>query len=360
MVDRPRPLKAEFLQALTVFHPQARLYPLAGIASAHACPEPFLVGHGLYWPWRCFIYRRIAGCHMGLPPPPQCCMPSDDAPGARPSALSPNRKRPDRGGHSASQRSSATTAPGEGARDWRRSRLSDLAGGGAFFSKEEGIGTCAYLAAYGLFVDPRGRWRGCPCTFALCLWVVGVWRSLRASWGYGVHNMGLYVDPLTDSRPVPRGGGLRRAPIIFFWVSGARWPGENRGFVSIRRLLSLFWWAAVVLAALFLWGGRPIARARSPGPLLGGRYDLRNDSRVRDLSHGSAAHVLSASVRLACSPSFWEFVFDRSRRRASESLVGACRPRRWPWYLVLVQGGSGRRLAFSRASRQSCGAKMAP
>ncbi len=31
----------------------------------------------------------------------------------------------------------------------------------ALFSKEEGIGTCAYLAAYALCIDPKGFWRGC-------------------------------------------------------------------------------------------------------------------------------------------------------------------------------------------------------
>src|SRR4051812_13806233 len=35
----------------------------------------------------------------------------------------------------------------------------------ALFSKEEGVGTCAYLAAYGLCVDPRGVRRG-----LLALW----------------------------------------------------------------------------------------------------------------------------------------------------------------------------------------------
>ena len=82
----------------------------------------------------------------------------------------------------------------------------------ALFSKEEGIGTCAYLAAYGLFADRAGRWQGC-----MALWpyvgVVVVWRALRRHWGYGVQNMGLYVDPLTD--PGPFTAALaRRAPLL--------------------------------------------------------------------------------------------------------------------------------------------------
>jgi hypothetical protein len=68
----------------------------------------------------------------------------------------------------------------------------------ALFSKEEGIGACAYLAAYGLFVDPAGRWLG-----GLRLWPYAVtvvaWAALRAYWGFGVRDVGLYIDPLTDT-----------------------------------------------------------------------------------------------------------------------------------------------------------------
>jgi hypothetical protein len=80
----------------------------------------------------------------------------------------------------------------------------------ALFAKEEGIGTCAYLAAYGLFVDRAGRWRGCLALVPHGVTVV-VWRLLRDSWGYGVRNVGLYIDPLTDPGPYLK---------AFAW----RWP----------------------------------------------------------------------------------------------------------------------------------------
>ncbi len=67
----------------------------------------------------------------------------------------------------------------------------------ALFSKEEGIGTCAYLASYALFADPAGRWRGLLALGPAAAAVVG-WAGLRASWGYGVRDLGLYIDPLTD------------------------------------------------------------------------------------------------------------------------------------------------------------------
>ena len=67
----------------------------------------------------------------------------------------------------------------------------------ALFAKEEGLGTCAYLAAYGLFVDRAGWWRGCLALLPYAA-VVVAWRALRSAWGYGVWNMGVYIDPLTD------------------------------------------------------------------------------------------------------------------------------------------------------------------
>ena len=57
--------------------------------------------------------------------------------------------------------------------------------------------------------------------------------------------MGLYVDPLTDPGPF-LAAVVERAPIIFL----GQWspvPGETAVLLH-PPLLSLFWWAAVVLA----------------------------------------------------------------------------------------------------------------
>jgi hypothetical protein len=67
----------------------------------------------------------------------------------------------------------------------------------ALFAKEEGIGTCAYLAAYALWADPRGRGRGLLALAPYAAAVV-LWASLRAAWGYGVRDVGVYIDPVTD------------------------------------------------------------------------------------------------------------------------------------------------------------------
>jgi hypothetical protein len=215
------------------------------------------------------------------------------------------------------------------------SRLAALAApillAAALCSKEEGIGTCAYLAAYGLFVDPRGRWRGCLALLPYVV-VVGVWRTLRASWGYGVHNMGLYVDPLTDPAPF-LAAVVERAPIIFL----GQWspvPGET-AVLFHSPLLSLFWWAAVVLAVLFLWAVAPLlvrdrlARFWAAGMIFATIPVCATFPMDRLLTFvGIGAFGLLAQ--------FWEFVFDRSR--------GAPQSRWWrmpaqamAWYLVVVQ-----------------------
>ena len=45
---------------------------------------------------------------------------------------------------------------------------------------------------------PPGRWRGLLALWPYAAGVVA-WAALRASWGYGVRDMGLYIDPLTDT-----------------------------------------------------------------------------------------------------------------------------------------------------------------
>jgi hypothetical protein len=120
---------------------------------------------------------------------------------------------------------------------------------GALFSKEEGIGTCAYLAAYALFVDPRGRWRG-----GLALWPYAVavvaWATLRASWGYGVRDVGLYIDPLTDTgRYLAAAAG--RLPVLLL----GQWsPIPADLSVLLRPPLSaaFAWFAAAFVGVLFL------------------------------------------------------------------------------------------------------------
>jgi hypothetical protein len=202
---------------------------------------------------------------------------------------------------------------------------------GALFSKEEGIGTCAYLAAYGLFVDPRGRGRGCMALLPYVL-VVVVWRALRASWGYGVHNMGLYVDPLTD--PGPFLAAVAECASIIFMGQWSPVPGET-GVMLNPQLLRLLRGAAVVLAGFFIWVVTPL---------------LRRDNIARFWTAGMIFSMIPVCATLPMDrlltfvgigafgllAQFWEFVFGRSS--------GAPRSHWWrksakamAWYLLVVE-----------------------
>jgi hypothetical protein len=126
----------------------------------------------------------------------------------------------------------------------------------ALFSKEEGLGTCAYLGAYALFVDPRGVWRGCLSMIPYA-GVVVAWRTVRDIWGYGVQNMGLYVDPLTD--PGPFAAGLvERFPLILLGQWG---PIPPETAVMLRpSLSSAFWWSAVAFVGLVIFAVAPLLK----------------------------------------------------------------------------------------------------
>jgi hypothetical protein len=112
----------------------------------------------------------------------------------------------------------------------------------ALLAKEEGLGTGAYLAAYGLFVDRAGRWRGCLALLPYAA-VVLAWRVLRSSWGYGVWNMGIYIDPLTDPRRFVA-AVVQRAPILLL---GQWTPIPAEIAVLLRPFFSDFLWSGTVL-----------------------------------------------------------------------------------------------------------------
>jgi hypothetical protein len=185
------PLKAEFLQALTVLTHRLdyALWP----------DSPMLMhAHSLLWlgaavAATAILYRRMFGATW-VAGVAALLFAADDARGATVGFLANRNVLV-----AATFCVSALIAHDRARRDGSRvaSLLAPLLLLAALFSKEEGIGTCAYLAAYALFVDPRGRGRGC-----LALWpyaaAVVAWATLRASWGYGVRDAGLYIEPLTD------------------------------------------------------------------------------------------------------------------------------------------------------------------
>jgi hypothetical protein len=86
---------------------------------------------------------------------------------------------------------------------WRRNnwRLGIFAGPllliASLLSAEAGISTCAYLASYMLFID-CGAWRKRIAAMVPYIAVVIVWRFLWTHLGYGMENMGVYIDPLSE------------------------------------------------------------------------------------------------------------------------------------------------------------------
>jgi hypothetical protein len=113
-------------------------------------------------------------------------------------------------------------------------------------SKEEGLATGAYLAAYGLFLDPAGRLRGCLALIPHAGLVLA-WRILRAYGGYGVWDMGLYVDPLSDSGRFAA-AVIDRAPILLLGQWGL--PPADIGFLLQPPGRAALWWAALLFLGL--------------------------------------------------------------------------------------------------------------
>jgi hypothetical protein len=199
----------------------------------------------------------------------------------------------------------------------------------ALFSKEEGIGTCAYLAAYALFLDAGRSWRG-----SLALWPYAVavvaWGVLRTSWGYGVRDVGLYVDPLTDAGRFLTAAATR-LPILLL----GQWsPIPAELAIVLRPPYATALW----LFAMGFLGVLGFAMA----PL------LRHDPQARFCAAGMLLAAIPVSAMIPMErlltfvgvgaaglvAQFWEFVF---------ASAGAALDSRWrvlvkavAWFLVAV------------------------
>jgi hypothetical protein len=126
---------------------------------------------------------------------------------------------------------------------------------GALFSKEEGIAGFAYLLAYALAFDPAGWRRGLLGVLPYVATIL-VWRTLRDGWGYGVANVGLYIDPLDEPVRFVT-AALGRAPILLL----GQWGGppsdlsvllgpRDRAILLAFALLFLAWLIAALVPLL--------------------------------------------------------------------------------------------------------------
>ena len=200
----------------------------------------------------------------------------------------------------------------------------------ALFSKEEGIGTCAYLGAYALFMDRRGLWRGCLSMLPYAGIVLG-WRGLRESWGYGVHNIGLYIDPLTDPGPFAS-AAVDRLPLILLGQWGPI-PAETAAVLR-PPLSNAFWWFAVAFIALLFLAVAPL---------------LKRDRLARFWAAGMIFATIPVCATLPMDrlltfaglgafgllAQFWAFVFDKSGS-ATQHLLWRIPARALAWFFVAV------------------------
>jgi hypothetical protein len=213
---------------------------------------------------------------------------------------------------------------------WPIAFLAVLLFSAALFSKEEGIGTCAYLVAYAIFADPNGRWRGCLAMLPYAGVVLG-WRALRDSWGYGVHNVGIYIDPVSDPGPFAASLALR-VPLMLFGQWGPI-PAETAAVLR-PPLLNVFWWAAVVLIALVTFAVAPL---------------LKRDRLAQFWAAGMVFATIPVCATLPMDrlltfvgigafgllAQFWAFVFDPSQD-APANPCWRIPARALAWFLVVV------------------------
>ena len=121
----------------------------------------------------------------------------------------------------------------------------------SLLSKEAGIATSAYLAAYALWLDDSTAWRRVATLVPYGL-VLVVWRTARDLAGYGVRDLGFYVDPITDPGRFVS-ALVERYPVLLLgqWAT----PPADLSILFRRLLGSPLWWAAIsvvaVLATLF-------------------------------------------------------------------------------------------------------------
>ncbi len=150
-------------------------------------------------------------------------------------------------------------ATGAGAPRWRLG----LVGPGllllSLLAKEEGIATCAYLAGYALFLE-RGPLARRAFTLAPYVVVVIAWRVVWSYLGYGVAEVGFYVDPLHEPGRYLQ-AVVQRAPYLFLgqWAAPPAELYIMENFVGTT-LVRALWWAGIALVVLLGFALWPLLR----------------------------------------------------------------------------------------------------
>lgn len=126
----------------------------------------------------------------------------------------------------------------------------------SLLSAEAGISTCAYLAAHAVFIDRASVRQRCAALVPYAV-VVLIWRLLWTHLGYGVENLGIYIDPL--SSPLRFLAAIKdRAPLLLL----GQWslPLTDLTIMLPPWHVLLLWRAALVLLALLVIVLAPLLR----------------------------------------------------------------------------------------------------
>ncbi len=118
----------------------------------------------------------------------------------------------------------------------------------SLLSAEAGIATCAYLFAHAVFID-RGTLRRRFAVMIPYLAVVVIWRFLWTYLGYGVENMGAYIDPLSE--PLSYIAAVKnRAPFLLL----GQWalPPSDLTIMIHPKYAILLWRIALVFLVILI------------------------------------------------------------------------------------------------------------
>jgi len=118
----------------------------------------------------------------------------------------------------------------------------------SLLSAEAGIATCAYLFAHAVFID-RGTLRRRFAAMVPYLAVVVIWRFLWTYLGYGVENMGAYIDPLSE--PLSYIAAVKnRAPFLLL----GQWalPPSDLTIMIHPKYAILLWRIALVFLVILI------------------------------------------------------------------------------------------------------------
>ncbi len=113
---------------------------------------------------------------------------------------------------------------------------------------EFGISTCAYIAAYALFID-KGKWQKRIMSLAPYAVVVIVWRLVWTYLGYGASGIGGYIDPVSEpfrfmSEALDR--------VVFLLLGQWALPPSDLSMMITTVIANKIWWAGLGFVLMLL------------------------------------------------------------------------------------------------------------